>query len=216
MHNYLQRLNNPLWKLLPQKLYRNRRRKEITSLFNEWKSNGASIPPPHFVKQHVISHFQQLYGCETLIETGTFKGQMVSAQIVFFDKIISIELSPELHQKAKNKFSDNPNVDILQGDSGIVLHEIMSNLDKQCLFWLDGHYSGGNTAKGTKECPIYEELEAILSSDLEHIILIDDARLFIGENDYPTINELTAFISKFDCSYKLQQSNDIIRLTPFS
>ena len=112
------------------------------------------------------------------------------------------------------KFSSNPDIQILQGDSGLVLHDVVPSLQQQSLFWLDGHYSGGSTAKGEKECPIYGELEAILNSNLKHIILIDDARLFVGENDYPTVNELRQFVEKLDSSYCYEQEHDVIRITP--
>ena len=82
----------------------------------------------------------------------------------------------------------------MQGDSGNVLNQLVPELNSAALFWLDGHYSGGQTAKGEKECPIYEELKSILASSLEHIVLIDDARLFIGQHDYPTIEELKDFV----------------------
>ena len=49
-----------------------------------------------------------------------------------------------------------------------------------------------------------------------HIILIDDARLFIGENAYPTIQELRDYLSVKALNYKLEIEDDIIALTPIS
>ena len=54
----------------------------------------------------------------------------------------------------------------------------------------------GDTAKGSKFCPIYEELNAIFTSIDKHCLLIDDARLFNGADDYPTLDELKGFILK--------------------
>jgi hypothetical protein len=52
------------------------------------------------------------------------------------------------------------------------------------LFWLDGHFCGGVSAHGDKGTPILEELNLILSHRVkEHVILIDDARLFNGTFD---------------------------------
>ena len=115
---------------------------------------------------------------------------MVEAQRNHFEKIYSIELSEKLFNRAKKRFKDYSHITILHGDSGIVLNKLIPEIDKPALFWLDGHYSGGITAKGEKECPVPEELKTILKSSLPHIILIDDARLFNGTHDYPTIEQI--------------------------
>jgi len=190
--------------------------KQLKNMYDKWKLEGAVVPPPHAIKQYTISTYQSKRLYSTFIETGTFRGHMVEAQIPFFKNIISIELSEELFLKVKAKFSSFENIKLLQGDSGKVLHQVVPTLEKPSLFWLDGHYSGGKTAKGEKECPIYEELDAIFKSNLKHTILIDDARLFIGENDYPTLIELNDFIQKSGRGeeYTLSSKDDIIRITP--
>jgi hypothetical protein len=49
-------------------------------------------------------------------------------------------------QKAKHRFRADPNIHILQGDSGEILPKIMGDISQPCLFWLDEHYSGGINA----------------------------------------------------------------------
>lgn len=172
------------------------------------------MPPPHQVKQEAIKGYAKEYGIRTLVETGTYMGDMVEAQRRNFTQIFSIELSPDLWNKAVERFRTAPEVKILQGDSGVVLHKIVSGLANPALFWLDGHFSAGVTAKGDKDCPIYEELDAIFSySKQDHVILIDDARCFVGEGDYPTIEALTNYIQKRDPRYQIQVKDDIIRGT---
>lgn len=148
------------------------------------------IPPPSIIKQRIVTAFGMLYGLRVLVETGTYQGDMVEAQRPYFREIYSIELSRELHDAAKKRF-DQPHIHLLQGDSGEMLGNI--HLSEPTLFWLDGHYSGGITALGDKECPIFEELAHIKNSDLKHVVLIDDARLFTG-GAYPTVPELESFI----------------------
>ena len=102
-------------------------------------------------------------------------------------------------------------ITILQGDSGKVLFDLCIQITEPAIFWLDGHYSEGITAKGDKFCPIYEELSAIFQSQkLPHVLLIDDARLFIGKNDYPTISDLTDFILRNRPEASVSSENDII------
>jgi hypothetical protein len=171
------------------------------------------LPPPHIVKQKAIEEFREKFQINILVETGTYLGDMVEAQRTSFEKIYSIELSEKLFNRAVKRFKDNSHITILQGDSGVVLNKLITEIDQPALFWLDGHYSGGITAKAEKECPVPEELDTILKSSLPHIILIDDARLFNGTQDYPTIEEIKNMINKRDDSYLLEIKDDIIRIT---
>ena len=180
----------------------------------EWEKNGRPFPPPHIIKQMAIEEYKNKFHIEILVETGTYLGEMVEAQLNNFSRIISIELSKKFYKRAKQKFKNNPKVELLQGDSGKKLNEVVPLLNGPALFWLDGHYSGGITAKGEKECPVPEELNTILKSPLPHIILIDDARLFNGTHDYPTIEQIKEIIRSNNRQYMVEIKDDIIRLTP--
>jgi hypothetical protein len=177
----------------------------------KWEKQGCPIPPPHYVKQITIREYKQKFGYNVLIETGTYFGAMVDAQKKIFSKIISIELGYDLFIKAQKRFRYNKNITIVHGDSGKILPEIMKNISEPAIFWLDGHYSAGITAKGDKECPIFEELDAILDKKYNHVLLIDDARCFNGEGDYPTIEELTRYIKNKNEKYQVDIHYDIIR-----
>lgn len=178
----------------------------------EWKKNGCPIPPPHIFKQNTIAEYQQLSGYTILVETGTYLGDMVEAQKNRFKRIISIELGIELYQKAMERFKNDSHITIIQGDSGKVLPRIMPDINESAIFWLDGHYSAGITAKGDKDCPIFEELDAILENDtLNHILLIDDAQAFTGEGDYPEIKELSNYITSRNDNYQIKVEHGIIR-----
>lgn len=139
-------------------------------------------------------------------------GEMVEAQKNNFKQVFSIELGQDLFIKARERFKGDTHVSIRQGDSGQILPQIIHEINEPALFWLDWHYSAGITAKGEKDCPIYEELEAILSQkQFSHVILIDDAGHFTGEGDYPTIDQLTAFIAAKNPAYRVIVKHDIIR-----
>lgn len=66
---------------------------------------------------------------------------------------------------------------------------------------------------GDKVTPILEELEIVLSQEINHIILVDDARLFVGKDDYPTIAELITFINNKKPNLSIEIEYDIIRVT---
>lgn len=113
------------------------------------------------------------------IETGTNAGFTVNNMLSHFTEIHSIELSEEYYKSACEKFKTNKNVKLHFGDSSVVLKDIIHEFNDNAVFFLDGHWSGGNTAKGDKDCPLLEELETIVN-DFNHkaLIIIDDYRLF--------------------------------------
>jgi hypothetical protein len=173
-------------------------------------------------KRLVIDEYRNLYGPKTLIETGTFLGDTVAYFLHKFERIVSIELSDELATKAVKRFENNSNVKIIQGNSNVVLPHILTDINEPVLFWLDGHYSSEffvgsefiKTAKGEYNTPINDELDIILKVSPKSIILIDDARLFTGENDYPTVNDIKAKIEALNISAKVFVKKDIIHIIP--
>ena len=176
-----------------------------------WESNGSPVPPPHLAKQKVIEKYAKQYLCPTLIETGTYLGDTIYSQKDNFSNIISVELSQRFFKAAKTRFKKYSHIRICFGNSGELLSEIMPGITSRSLIWLDGHYSGRLTARGETESPVFKELDAIFkNNELLHVILIDDARLFIGKRDYPTIDELEAFVKEHNGNYKLRTESDII------
>ncbi len=180
----------------------------------EWIAKGKPAPPPHSIKRDIVRHYARLSGAKILVETGTYLGEMVEAQLRNFECIHSVELSEELHERAKKKFEGNSKVVLWRGDSGKVLADVLTHVDTKALFWLDGHYSAGITAKGDKECPILEEIDAIFDGvDLGHVLLIDDARCFTGEHDYPELQELKSYVQNKNPAYVMEVMDDVVRFT---
>lgn len=120
-----------------------------------------------------------------------------------------------LYKKAENKYERYPHIYLFHGDSGVVLNTILSGIDQPCLFWLDAHYSEGITAKGKLETPIMEEVTTILNHGVkDHVILIDDARCFTGEHDYPTVDQLRQLIHGRRRDFTFEVKDDIVRIHP--
>src|SRR5690349_25084861 len=105
-----------------------------------WRMQGCPLPPPHVVKQLAILRYQRSRRFTTFIETGTFTGEMVDAMRPHFRRVISIEMSPDIHHTASQRFRDDPRVQLLLGDSAIVLPRVLDQLQEPAVFWLDGHF----------------------------------------------------------------------------
>ncbi len=195
-------------------LARKRRSRRFEKKYDDWVKEGAILPMPHYGKQMVIKEYAERFAPEIFVETGTYTGHMVYGMLDQFEKIYSIEFDPVLCQEAKNKFSCYQHVHILHGQSGALLPEILKEITQSCLFWLDAHWSGGATAKGDLETPIVQELESILNhpNAVNHILLIDDARCFTGENDYPELEKLKQYIHNIHPDLSFMVKDDIIRV----
>jgi len=204
-------IRNILRGIVPVFLYNYLLKKRNVKLLAAWEKNGHPFPVPHILKENVIHKIQQKTSYSILIETGTLRGNMIEAQKKIFKKIFSVEINNVLYKNAKARFKRNKNVTILHGDSSIILPKILKELHEPAIFYIDAHYVEGISEKGSKITPIIDELKAILKSKpFNHIILIDDAHYFNGENGYPNINKLNQIIKANRSNYTMKIENDII------
>lgn len=180
-----------------------------------WVRNGRLSPPPHIVKQNTVKTYAKKYNISTFIETGTYLGEMVEATKHTFKSIISIELDQDLYNRATERFINSSHIKIIHGDSSKLMADILREINYPVLFWLDGHFSGGITAKGERETPIQEELEIILNHKIKnHVIVVDDARLFGVDPDFPSLDKVTEFIRLHGKDMQVVVKEDMIRITP--
>lgn len=166
-------------------------------------------------KAELILEYANKYNCKIFVETGTYKGDTLYKCKDFFNKLYSIELSQDLFYLCKNRFVDFNNIYIFKGDSSRILPKIVEGEIEPIIFWLDAHYSGGETARGEQDSPIIKELSIIFSKLSNFCILIDDARYFNGKNGYPKIGFLKKIIYNGNKNnrLKVRVKNDIIRIT---
>jgi hypothetical protein len=181
--------------------------------FLSWCLYGCPNPPPNIHKRRVISKYAKDHGIRTLIETGTYFGDTINAVSRHFDEIHSIEMSEYLANRARGRFKNSTKISIHCGDSAAFLPIILEKIESPALFWLDAHYSGGITARGDSDTPISKELEFIFQHAVKgHVILIDDARDFLGTNGYPTIDFIRELTGKNPAYSKCEVESDIIRI----
>lgn len=177
-----------------------------------WNLRGKPAPPPHIVKQRAIKGYGKRFDLRVFVETGTYLGEMVEAVRTNFSEVYSIELSPDLAANARRKFGADPRVCIVEGDSGEALASILEKISEPALFWLDGHFSGGITAQGSEDYPVLRELEHIRRHTVKnHVVLIDDARLFVGGGSAPAKAQVFEALRGINPDYRVEERDDIIR-----
>jgi hypothetical protein len=116
------------------------------------------------------------YNC--FIETGTLNGDTTFSLEPYFNKLYTIEFSEQYYNRTKSRYSGNK-INFILGDSAIVFESLLPNITDKCIFFLDGHWSSGDTGRSNKDCPLEEEINHInnlFTNDA--IIIIDDFRLF--------------------------------------
>lgn len=139
------------------------------------------------------------------VETGTAGAASVNIASKLFETCHTIEI-------LENTVNEHPvadNITYHVGNTVDILPQLVSELNEthnqsSILFWLDAHYSGSTeNTSGYKECYILEELEIVSRYNGNSIILIDDARLFMGwvpspldPRDWAGIDEIFATIKE--------------------
>lgn len=182
---------------------------------HELPESSAKTPPPYSIKRGTLQYLLKKHHIHNFIETGTYRGETTASIAPYVQKVYTVELSVALHAAAVEQFAQTPHVICLHGDSGDLLAGILEELEEPALLWLDGHYSGGITAKGSEHSPILRELQHISTSTHAnaHVILIDDARCF-GANGYPTVDFVKQWFQQHMPNHVVRVYRDMIFAEP--
>jgi hypothetical protein len=177
----------------------------------------VTLGPP----EDVVIKLAKLNNCSVFVETGTFRGETARWASKHFDIVYTIERAENIYKLYRKELQQLKNVKSLLGDSREILPLVLKEVDdKKAVFWLDGHWSGGETAGADDECPVLDEL-ACLTDRTDDIILIDDARLFLSAppkphkpSEWPTIAEIIDALSRGGKHPFIQIIDDIIFAIP--
>lgn len=182
----------------------------------QWRQRGYAAPSPPHVKHALLLRVGMPE--ETWIETGTYLGDTTALLARRARMVYSIEPEPKLYERARRRFADHRNVEILRGTSEEVLPGLLARLTGDVNFWLDGHYSAGVTFRGPQETPIVDELAAIAAALLQLgrvVVMIDDLRCFdpcVPEyNTYPTRSSLVEWADTHGLSWHIEHDIFVAR-----
>lgn len=136
------------------------------------------------VPEKEVAFLKEKMNLDTFVEGGTFQGGTAKKMSESFRKVFTIEKSNIMFETAKKNLGDISNIALLKGDTREHLETILDE-NNNIIFWLDAHWSGGDTYGEEDECPLIEELKIIFKYQKNYMILIDDARLFLAPPPSP-------------------------------
>jgi hypothetical protein len=176
------------------------------------------------VPTELVAQILKASNINSFVETGTSVGTTAMWASSHFKKVYTIEIVEEIYRKAMERedAKSKTNIKFLQGSSLDVLPNILSLLEDNTMFWLDGHYSGFSTGGADNECPVLDEIK-IISKCKDAAVLIDDARCFLGPPPsphnpahWPGIAEIFACLKQYFPQHYATIVDDVIICVPQS
>jgi hypothetical protein len=136
---------------------------------------------------------------KVFIETGFGWGTgMLTAAKCDFEKLYSIEISPEVIYRGYQQVANDPRIQLVCADSISGLKWLIPNISHtNCIFFLDSHFPNadlglagfGDEKNEDLRLPLLNELQLLkderASKGYKDIILLDDLFLYDDDNKYP-------------------------------
>lgn len=156
------------------------------------KLRNRPFVPHSLTKLHNLRYCRDAAGATTAVEIGSFKGITTRRLSRLFEKVVSVEIMPDLYRQAVANCAGRGNVELMLGDGAQLLPGIAARVERAVLF-LDGHFSGGETGQGDEPEPVLKELD-LIAAKLGNFraVVIDDFRLFGVEPGWPRKSEVMA------------------------
>jgi glycosyltransferase involved in cell wall biosynthesis/Tfp pilus assembly protein PilF len=169
----------------------------------------------------LLSKLKEVCCIATFIETGTYLGDTAYWASEVFDHVITIEAAENLYKKVIERYRHIKNIEFIYGHSREKLGDVVAGLNGAAIFWLDAHWSGGPTYGESEQCPLIDEIKIINSSEHEHFIFIDDARLFMSPppephpiEQWPDIRTVISTLSSSNKARYIMIFEDVIIAVP--
>jgi hypothetical protein len=147
--------------------------------------------------RELILFLKQSLQARVFVETGTNKAETSAWAADHFERVFTIEGFEPLYKQATERYRERKNISFVLGDSRTRLPEVLATINEPAVIWLDAHWCAEETFGSDGECPVIDEIEAVNQSGANHLILVDDARLFLAppppphrNNDWPQIWEI--------------------------
>lgn len=158
-------------------------------------------------KHALVLEYARPYG--VLVETGIYNGGGATTTIAGNHPgelaLWAIDISRGNVDKARAA-----GVEAFEGDSSVMLPQLLERVDGPCCFWLDAHTA--SEAGEEDHSPLMAELDAVLAwpHARASTVLIDDLRMY-GRDGWPTLEHVRVKVLNV---WVREERDDIMRLTP--
>ncbi len=127
------------------------------------------------------------FNLKFFVETGTLVGSTTKWASVHFSQVTTIECSKEYAEIAIRNLKMCDNVKIILSKSELVLYEVLMSTHGLALVWLDAHWSRDLKYQRPEViCPVLDEIKCVRTDGRNHVIMVDDVRLFNGKKGWPS------------------------------
>lgn len=185
----------------------------ITTIISFFISSVSKKHISKISKHNTIKKF--LIKDSVFIETGCYYGETLEKFSNYFSRSISIEPSTYLYNITSKRLNKNKDIKIFHGTSEDYFEKaVIENLNDNITFWLDGHFSDGETFQNSDDSSLKHEIKIIdkyLNKIKKISILIDDADCLTGDKGYPEYNDVKEFFETKD--FKCFEENNILIFT---
>ena len=171
--------------------------------------------------RELVLWLSKTFGITTFVETGTNRAETTVWAADHFKRVFTVEGYEPLYLKAVENFGQRANIKFLKGDSRDHIRSIANSLTEPAIFWLDAHWCGEHTFGKSDECPVVGELEELNRIPLQHMVLIDDARLFLAPppapheaSHWPDISEVCRLLTSHNSKRYVAIHDDVIVAVP--
>ena len=192
--------------------------------FDQWLDKEIpfeSVDPE--AKWHQMCRYSSRY--INFVETGTAHGVTTEVVAKFYPRVWTIELAEDYYTSAMARLGKYSHVKQLLGSSAARLQEVVDEINGPAVYYLDGHYSGPGTGQDndidTPDTPIMNELEILAEQPHPNVIIIDDARLFKGEEhhderfaQYPDFGTIESLVESLPVESKVYRELDAFIVEP--
>jgi hypothetical protein len=179
------------------------------------------------VPEKLVKDIHFISGIAVAVETGTYLGQSTAILASIFNRVWTIESVPEHVEQARVALAAAgvlPYVEVVLGESEIVLREVISQIHEPSLFWLDSHWFERIESNARIQCPLLAELSIIKSwfHASRSWLLIDDVSLFrqlpklpdYRPKEWPTVDEITDLITDAFPGHTSTEIEDVLIVAP--
>jgi hypothetical protein len=153
------------------------------------------------IPRELVLALKAKYCTNEFFETGTLEGHTSAWAAEHFFRVTTVDVVPHPNAEGNLKPFANVRRHIDKSERLIVTEQFLY----PTLFWLDAHTD--------EDCPVLKEIDAINRSDVEHVILVDDARLFDALTAWPRKSDVIKALE--DCGRRtVYEVEDVLVAEP--